>query len=30
LFSHNPTPYKARAVGDNLVNGTPLPAVGFF
>jgi alkylation response protein AidB-like acyl-CoA dehydrogenase len=30
LFSHNPTPYKARAVGDNLVNGTPLPLVGFF
>ena len=30
LFSHNPTPYKARAVGDNLVNGTTLPLVGFF
>ena len=30
LFSHNPTPYKARVVGDNLVNGTPLPQVGFF
>jgi alkylation response protein AidB-like acyl-CoA dehydrogenase len=30
LFSHNPTPYKARAVGDHLVNGTSLPAVGFF
>jgi len=30
LFSHNPTPYKARVVGDNLVNGTQLPLVGFF
>lgn len=30
LFSHNPTPYKARAVGDHYVNGTPLPKVGFF
>lgn len=30
LFSHNPTPYKARAVGDHLVNGNPLPTVGFF
>lgn len=30
LFSHNPTVYKARVLGDNLVNGTPLPRVGFF
>lgn len=30
LFSHNPTPYKARAVGDHLVNGVELPLVGFF
>lgn len=30
LFSHNPAVYKARAVGDLVVNGTPLPAVGFF
>ncbi|ASR01703.1 acyl-CoA dehydrogenase [Gordonia rubripertincta] len=30
LFSHNPTPYKARAVGDYVVNGEPLPRVGFF
>jgi len=30
LFSHNPTVYKARAIGDHLVNGTPLPQVGFF
>ncbi|GAA4385167.1 acyl-CoA dehydrogenase family protein [Tsukamurella soli] len=30
LFSHNPTPYKARAIGDLEVNGTPLPRVGFF
>ncbi|MGU3502130.1 acyl-CoA dehydrogenase family protein [Mycobacterium sp. C31M] len=30
LFSHNPTVYKARAVGDYVVNGTRLPEVGFF
>ncbi len=30
LASHNPTPYKARAVGDFLINGTRLPINGFF
>jgi alkylation response protein AidB-like acyl-CoA dehydrogenase len=30
LASHNPTIYKARAVGDWLVNGTELPNSGFF
>ena len=30
LASHNPTRYKARAVGDWLVNGTELPNSGFF
>jgi alkylation response protein AidB-like acyl-CoA dehydrogenase len=30
LFSHNPTRYKARVIGDNFVNGTPLPREGFF
>ena len=30
LFSHNPTPYKARVIGDYVVNGTPLPREGFF
>ncbi|MGD0196855.1 MAG: acyl-CoA dehydrogenase family protein [Solirubrobacteraceae bacterium] len=30
LASHNPTIYKSRAIGDWLVNGTPLPANGFF
>ncbi len=30
LFSHNPTVYKARVLGDNLVNDTPLPRIGFF
>jgi alkylation response protein AidB-like acyl-CoA dehydrogenase len=30
LFSHNPTVFKARAVGDVLVNGASLPAVGYF
>lgn len=30
LFSHNPTPYKARVIGDHYVNGTTLPTVGFF
>jgi len=30
LASHNPTVYKARAIGDLVVNGTPLPPIGFF
>jgi alkylation response protein AidB-like acyl-CoA dehydrogenase len=30
LASHNPAIYKARALGDLLVNGEPLPANGFF
>lgn len=30
LSSHNPTPYKARAIGDYLVNGEHLPTNGFF
>jgi alkylation response protein AidB-like acyl-CoA dehydrogenase len=30
LATHNPTPYKARAIGDHAVNGTPLPDSGFF
>ncbi|MET9026656.1 acyl-CoA dehydrogenase family protein [Nocardia sp. NPDC004168] len=30
LFSHNPAVYKARALGDLLVNGTPLPEAGHF
>ncbi|WP_261553624.1 acyl-CoA dehydrogenase family protein [Frankia tisae] len=31
LFSHNPTVYKARAIGDLVTNGTELPRnVGFF
>jgi len=30
LASHNPTPYKARAIGDYLVNGEHLPQNGFF
>ena len=30
LASHNPAPYKARAVGDWLVNATELPNSGFF
>jgi alkylation response protein AidB-like acyl-CoA dehydrogenase len=30
LFSHNPTVYKARVIGDVVVNGNPLPPVGFF
>ena len=30
IASHNPAMYKARAVGDLLVNGTRLPANGFF
>jgi alkylation response protein AidB-like acyl-CoA dehydrogenase len=30
LASHNPGAYKARAIGDHVVNGTPLPMNGFF
>ena len=30
LASHNPTPYKSRAVGDLLVNGTELPDNTYF
>lgn len=30
LASHNPTPYKARAIGDHLINGAALPQNGFF
>ena len=30
LASHNPAAYKAKAIGDLRVNGTPLPANGFF
>jgi alkylation response protein AidB-like acyl-CoA dehydrogenase len=30
LASHNPTLYKARAIGDHTINGTALPANGFF
>jgi alkylation response protein AidB-like acyl-CoA dehydrogenase len=30
LAAHNPTPYKASAVGDHAINGTKLPANGFF
>ena len=30
LSSHNPTTYKARSIGDYEINGTPLPAKGFF
>ncbi|MFF2083686.1 acyl-CoA dehydrogenase [Nocardia sp. NPDC058176] len=30
LFSHNPTAFKARAIGDAVVNDAPLPSVGFF
>ncbi len=30
LASHNPVVYKARAVGDFLINGTVLPSNGFF
>ncbi|MBI2803205.1 MAG: hypothetical protein HYX63_23545 [Gammaproteobacteria bacterium] len=30
LASHNPTVYKARAIGDYVVNGEHLPANGFF
>lgn len=30
LASHNPDIHKARAIGDFEINGTPLPAKGFF
>lgn len=30
LASHNPAPYKARAIGSHLVNGEYLPSNGFF
>jgi alkylation response protein AidB-like acyl-CoA dehydrogenase len=30
LASHNPGTHKARAIGDYEINGTPLPAKGFF
>ncbi|WGD53596.1 acyl-CoA dehydrogenase family protein [Bradyrhizobium sp. CB1650] len=30
LSSHNPTTYKARAIGQYEISGTPLPAKGFF
>jgi alkylation response protein AidB-like acyl-CoA dehydrogenase len=30
LASHNPASYKARAIGDLEINGTPLPSLGFF
>jgi alkylation response protein AidB-like acyl-CoA dehydrogenase len=30
LFSHNPTPYKARVIGDHVVNAAPIPKAGFF
>lgn len=30
LSSHNPVSYKERAIGRYLINGTPLPAKGFF
>jgi alkylation response protein AidB-like acyl-CoA dehydrogenase len=30
LSSHNPTTYKARSIGQFEINGTPLPAKGFF
>ncbi len=30
LSNHNPTSYKARAIGDHVVNGAPLPLNGFF
>lgn len=30
LASHNPVVYKARAIGDFLLNGTQLPSNGFF
>jgi alkylation response protein AidB-like acyl-CoA dehydrogenase len=30
LASHNPAAYKARAIGDYEINGSALPALGFF
>jgi alkylation response protein AidB-like acyl-CoA dehydrogenase len=30
LASHNPTLYKARAIGDHVINGAALPQNGFF
>jgi alkylation response protein AidB-like acyl-CoA dehydrogenase len=30
IASHNPVSYKARALGNHLVNGTPLPHAAFF
>lgn len=30
LASHNPSHFKARAIGDYEINGTPLPQRGFF
>jgi len=30
LASHNPGTYRARAIGDHAINGTPLPVNGFF
>lgn len=30
LASHNPTPYKAQAIGDHHVRGTRLPGSGYF
>lgn len=30
IASHNPASYKAKAIGELLVKGTPLPAKGFF
>jgi alkylation response protein AidB-like acyl-CoA dehydrogenase len=30
LASHNPSTTKSRAIGDYEINGTPLPAKGFF
>jgi alkylation response protein AidB-like acyl-CoA dehydrogenase len=30
LASHNPGTYKARAIGDHVINGAPLPGGGFF
>lgn len=30
VASHNPAAYKALAIGDRVLNGTPLPSLGFF
>jgi hypothetical protein len=30
LSSHNPTTFKDRSIGQHEINGTPLPAKGFF